>query len=131
MSMIRMPATAFSLDRHDKTTRRIEEPDHLAFIRTLPSVVSFQHGVEACHIRFGDHRHRKPKTAGGRKPDDWFVLPLTPEEHRSQHSTNERQWWTARGFDDPCKLALALHAVTGDYNEAVELIRAARREASR
>ncbi|ALN73565.1 hypothetical protein [Aureimonas sp. AU20] len=131
MSMIRFPDTAFSLDRHDKTTKRIEDKDHLAFIRTLPSVVSFQTGVEACHIRFGEPLHRKPKTAGGRKPDDWHVLPLTPEEHREQHSMNERHWWTRQGFTDPVGVALKLYEVTGQFNEAIEIIRAARREARR
>lgn len=125
MSMIRRPETAFSLDRPDKTMRRIEDAKHLAFIRTLPSVVSGIIGCEACHIRFGDPRHRKPRTGIGRKPDDFFVLPLTPEEHRQQHSTNERVWWTGQGFDDPCQLALDLYAVTGDEDRAVAIIRAA------
>lgn len=127
MSMIRRHPEAFSLDRSDKTTKRIEDAGHLAFIRTLPSVVSGQYGVEACHLRFGDPRHRKPKTAMGRKPDDWFVLPLTPEEHRDQHSTNERLWWTRQGIEDPCGIALALYAVTGDQEEAEKLIAAIHR----
>lgn len=127
MSMVRRPDTAFGLDRADKTTARIKEPKHLAFIRTLPSIISGQCGVEACHIRFGDPRHRKPSTGKGRKPDDWFVLPLTPDEHRDQHSMNERLWWTRQGIEDPCGIALALYAITGDQEEAEKLIAAIHR----
>lgn len=127
MSMIRRPDTAFSLDPIGKEQRRIEDQAHLAFIRTLPSVISGQHGVEACHIRFGDPRHRKPKTGMQRKPDDFYVLPLTPTEHRDQHSTNERLWWTRQGIDDPCQIALDLYKCTGDRDAALAVIRACQR----
>lgn len=130
MSMVRVPDTAFALDRSSKDTRRVKCPKHLAFIRLLPSIVSGRYGVEACHIRFGDPRNGKTGTGMGRKPHDRFVLPLTPEEHRDQHSTNERLWWTRQGIEDPCGIALALYAVTGDQEEAEKLIAAIHRRMS-
>lgn len=127
MSYIVRPATAFALDQVGKRERRIEDPRHLAFIRTLPSVISGLRPVEAAHIRFGDPRHRKPMTGMQRKPDDAYTLPLTPAEHRSQHSTHERSWWASHGIDDPCQIALDLYAVTGDEDAALVIIRGVRR----
>lgn len=124
MSQIRRPDTAFALDPVGKQFARQEDKHHLAFIRLLPSVISGQYGVEACHIRMGDPRHRKPRTGAGRKPDDAWTLPMTPDEHRAQHSMNERAFWTQHGVDDPCALALALFQNSGDQEEAERLIRA-------
>jgi hypothetical protein len=98
---------------------------HLAFVRTLPSVISGQFGVEACHIRFGDGRYNKPTTGKAQKPSDCWVLPLTPEEHRDQHSRNEVQWWKSHGID-PCRLANEIYQLSGDYEEAVRAIVKAR-----
>ncbi|WP_152045454.1 DUF968 domain-containing protein [Aureimonas psammosilenae] len=122
MSLIRFPDTAFSLQPLGKKQRRIEEPRHLAFIRTLPSIISGQMGCEACHIRFGDPRHRKPMAGTGRKPDDWFTVPMTPDEHRHQHSMNEHAFYEGHGINDPCQLALDIYAVTGDPDEARRII---------
>ena len=114
--------TAFSLDKTDKDQGRIKDEKHLAFIRTLPSILSGQMGCEAAHIRYGDPRHRKRKTPLARKPDDCFVIPLTPEEHRSQHSENERQWWAQKGID-PIQVALDLYDVSGNTQAALKVIR--------
>lgn len=119
--MIQRPDTAFSLDKTGKTQKRIESPAHLAFIRRLPSVISGVYGVEAAHIRYGDPIHRKPKTAKGRKPDDCYVLPLTPTEHASQHRENEKLWWDEKGLD-PIRIALNLYDVSGDVPAGVEII---------
>lgn len=123
---IRKEPTAFALDRSDRTQRRIEDRQHLAFIRTLPSIISGGYGCEACHIRFGDPRYRKAKTPMGRKPDDAYTLPMLPEEHREQHSGNERAFYARYGIADPCGLALAIYDVTGEHEEAVKLILQAR-----
>lgn len=119
---------AFSLDPSDKTQKRIKDAAHLAFIRTLPSVVSGAYGCEACHIRMGSPQHRKARTPAGRKPDDAYCLPLLPDEHREQHSGAEMAFWTRNGIKDPCGLALAIYAVTGQQAEAIKIIMAARRK---
>ncbi|WP_370194272.1 MULTISPECIES: hypothetical protein [Aurantimonas] len=120
--MIPRPDSAFALDPSGKETRRREDPKHLAFLRTLPSVVSGAYGVEACHLRAASPKHRKQSTGKGRKPDDRFCLPLTPAEHRQQHSMNELEFWRIHGIDDPFAIALALYAVTGNEAEALKVI---------
>lgn len=125
MFQILRPATAFSLDRSSKATRRIEDPAHLAFIRKLPSVLSGAMGCEACHIRIGSAVHRKKHTGMGQKPDDAWTLPLTPDEHKRQHSENELLFWRSHGVD-PFELAIKLYEVTGDIEAGKQIIASAR-----
>lgn len=126
MFAIRRHPEAFSLDPSSKKTKRIEDPAHLAFIRKLPSVVSGVYGCEACHIRSGSALHRKKHTGGQQKPDDCWTLPLSPDEHKSQHSENELEWWRKHGID-PFDLAARLYEVTGNTEAAIRIIENARR----
>lgn len=121
MYTIRRPETAFSLDKSSKQTKRIEDDAHLAFIRKLPSVVSGEYGCEACHIRAGSAVHRKKHTGMAQKPDDFWTLPLTPAEHREQHSENELEFWRKYGID-PFDLAQKLYEVSGDIEAAKQLL---------
>jgi hypothetical protein len=41
--------------------------------------------------------------------------------HREQHSGNERKFWTRYGID-PIRVALALYEISGDIDEAGEII---------
>lgn len=118
--------TAFKLDPSDKGQKRIHDEAHLAFIRELPSLVSGKEGCEACHVRYGDPRHRKRKTPKGRKPDDAWCVPMTSEEHRTQHSQNEQVFWQAVGID-PLEVAVQLYAVSGDLEAGRKIIKDARR----
>lgn len=121
MFAIKRPQTAFSLDPSNKAQKRIKDDAHLAFIRTLPSVISGEYGCEACHVRYGDPRYRKKHTGGQQKPDDAWCIPLTPAEHRDQHAHNEREWWEKQGID-PLHLCLKLYAATGDREAALKII---------
>lgn len=121
----RKSPTAFSLDPSSKKTKRVEDPAHLAFIRKLPSVVSGGYGCEACHIRAGSALHRKKHTGGQQKPDDFWTLPLTPEEHREQHSGDELHYWRRHGID-PFDLAQKLYDLSGDTEAAIRTIMNAR-----
>lgn len=127
MYAIKRPDTAFSLDPSNKAQKRIKDDGHLAFIRTLPSVISGEYGCEACHVRYGDPRYRKKHTGLAQKPDDSWTIPLTPDEHRSQHSANEAEWWQERGID-PLWLCLQLYAATGNREAALRIISEARRK---
>lgn len=118
-------AEAFAYDPSSKRTKRIEDPAHLAFIRKLPSVLSGQYGCDPCHIRTGSALHRKKHTGGAQKPDDCWTLPLTREEHDSQHSQNEIQWWRKHGID-PFETAILLYEVSGDIETATRIISKAR-----
>ncbi|WP_273785671.1 hypothetical protein [Brucella intermedia] len=122
---IRREATAFALDKSGKDTQSFKDDNHLAFIRTLPSVVSGVWPTEACHIRTGSAEHNKKKTGKGQKPSDAWVLPLTPEEHREQHSGSEIAFWNRHGIN-PFDLASKLYAVSGDEEAAIAIIRNAR-----
>lgn len=122
---IARPPTAFAHDPSSKATARIKDERHLAWIRTLPSVISGVFGCEACHVRYGDPMYRKHKTAKGRKPDDCWTVPMTPDEHRAQHGMNEHAFWQAQGID-PLMIAHALYAVSGDTEAAIKIIRSVR-----
>lgn len=125
---IRRPSTAFSFDPSTKDHKRIRDEGHLAFIRTLPSVISGAYGVEACHIRYGDPLYRKKHTGAAQKPDDCWVVPMTPAEHRDQHSHNEAAWWQTQGID-ALALARDLYVVTGNTDAAIAIILKARKPA--
>lgn len=120
--------TAFSKDPTTKDQKRIVDDAHLAFIRKLPSLISGQEGCEACHVRYGDPRHRKRRTGKGRKPDDAWTVPLTPDEHRVQHSMNEQAYWEKTGID-PLEIATRLYAVSGDVDAGRAIILSAQKGA--
>lgn len=120
------PDTAFALDPSTKDQRRIEDPRHLAFVRSLPSVLSGAYGCDAAHIRAGSPQHRKKRTGKGQKPDDAYVLPLTRAEHDDQHDAgDELGWWRRRGIADPIGLAVKLYEISGDKAAAIALLRRA------
>ena len=108
---------------------RKEDPDHLAFIRTLPCVHTGRVGVEACHLRSSYIPLNKPHTGMREKPDDRFVLPMTRELHARQHSMNEVSFWAAMGWHWPqvVQLALDLYEHTGDEETCQALIARVRR----
>lgn len=124
MARINLPATAFALDPSDKAQGRIEDKAHLAFIRTLPSVLSGLSGCDPCHIRYGDPVYRKKRTGKGQKPDDAWTIPMTRSEHDSQHANNEAGWWRQRGID-PLAIAQKLYAVSGNREAALAILRKA------
>lgn len=127
----RRPDTAFTVIRRRPTRGRQHDDKHLAFIRTLPCVVSgVQVNVEAAHIRYSDAAWGKVNPGIGRRPDDRWTVPLCARIHRddprlSQHSMNERSFWDSH-FIDPLKLASALYEISGDYEAALQIILEAR-----
>lgn len=119
--------TAFAVDapRGQRRPRR-EADTHLRFIRSLPCLVTGKRGVEACHVRFGDMRYGKRETGMQEKPHDMWTVPLCPEEHRKQHSMNERDYWTLAGIN-PITVASALWMNTGDDEACEQIIREAKK----
>lgn len=98
---------------------------HLAFIRTLPCIVTGMVPVEAAHIRFGEPSLGKRPVGLGERPDDKWTLPLCADQHRRQHSMNERDYWNEVGID-PLRYALKLWEASGDYEVGVKIIAKAR-----
>jgi len=121
---IARPETAFSHDgRRTRQKRpRLHAKAHLQWIRTLPCIVTGQYGVEAAHIRYADHRYLKPAVGMAEKPDDRWVVPLAPNEHRRQHGMNEKVYWNQIGID-PVLTAMLLWNNTGDDEQAEAIIR--------
>ena len=121
------PATAFSLGGGSGRKRpRIENKNHLAFIRMLPCVAcGTRRNVEAAHVRMGNPLYGKPAAGMGEKSSDQFTTPLCQKHHDEQHSMNEAQFWMALNMD-PLRLALALFDSTGDIERAEQIIRSHR-----
>lgn len=119
------PSTAFSVGGSRKRPR-IENRNHLAFVRMLPCVVcGIRRNVEAAHVRMGNPLYGKRQAGMAEKPDDKFSLPLCAAHHDEQHSMNEAQFWMALAVD-PLALSLALFDATGDEERAEAIIRAHR-----
>ncbi len=118
------PPTAFSLTKPTvKKKPREKLEGHLDFIRGLPCLVTGSRPVEAAHIRYPDMRFGKRPTGMGEKPDDQWVVPLSPTMHREQHAFgDELAWWQSKGID-PLIVALALWKATGDDEAGEEIIR--------
>ena len=118
-------ATAFAnAPATGKKRPRKADNAHLAFIRTLPCLITGKRPVEAAHIRYADPVYGKREVGGAEKPDDRWTVPLCPEKHREQHDMNERAFWLIHKID-PLRVALALHAVSGDDEQAAVILRAA------
>jgi hypothetical protein len=118
------PSTAFA-DTAPKVKKKQRQniEAHLRFIRSLPCLVTGARPVEAAHIRYADMRYGKRLTGTGEKPDDHWVVPLSPASHRDQHAAgDELAWWKSKGID-PLFVALALWRATGDEDVAEQIIR--------
>jgi hypothetical protein len=119
------PPTAFSIGGSRKRPR-IENRNHLAFIRKLPCVVcGTRRNIEAAHVRMGNPLYGKRPAGMAEKSSDHYVTPLCAAHHDEQHSMNEAAFWMALAIDPLC-LALALFDSTGDEERAEQIIRAHR-----
>lgn len=126
MSRVVRPATAFGGGLGLRRKPRVKVEAHLAFIRTLPSLIKGEGLVEAAHIRFQSLSHGKRETGKSEKPHDWWVVPLCQSKHREQHGQNEKSFWLAYGID-PLVVAALLWVHSGDESSAVQVINAAQR----
>lgn len=122
------PSTAFSVAKTKQKRPRIEDKEHLKFIRNLPCCVTGKRGtVEAAHIRMANPLYGKREVGGSEKPDDRWSLPLSAEEHRKQHAMNEADYWKQVGID-PFAVALALHSCSGDEEIAEGILQSNMRQ---
>lgn len=121
------PPTAFSIDRPSRQrVPRVKLDAHLAWIRSLPSLVPGSGDVEAAHIRYREPLFAKPGTGMGEKPADMWVVPLAHTVHMQQHTRNEREWWDEHGID-PVIVAAFLWCHTGSDQAGLTIIRNAKR----
>ncbi|KFL31412.1 hypothetical protein JP75_07560 [Devosia riboflavina] len=124
-SRVNRPDTAFSLDGLRQKQPRRHDKQHMAWLHELPSVVPGHEPVQVAHIRYADDRYGKRSAGTGLKPSDCWTVPLAADQHRRQHSMNERQYWEAVGID-PILIAALLYAVSGDTSAGTQIIRNAR-----
>lgn len=107
---------------------RIHNEKHLAFIRTLPCLVTGEqiHGRmrEAAHIRYPSPEHGKRLTGKAEKPHDCWTVPLCNAAHREQHSMDEMEFW-AKYKIDPLLVAALLWLHTGNEKQATAVVNAA------
>ncbi|MDE2099571.1 MAG: DUF968 domain-containing protein [Patescibacteria group bacterium] len=105
-----------------KRDPRQHDENHLAFIRTLPCVICQDNtSTEAAHVRMSDLRIAKPITGVSTKPHDKYTLPLCGAHHREQHKMSERVFWERAGID-PTLMALAIYSVSGDAEQAENIM---------
>lgn len=90
--------------------------DYLAFIRELPCCVTGVRIVEAAHLSSADTRYGHHGRARGTKAGDRWALPLSPEQHRRQHSGNEMAYWRSVGID-PHFLALVIWGLWSELGD--------------
>jgi hypothetical protein len=128
------PDTAFSVASTKQKRPRVEDKQHLAFIRTLRCCVCGAPGPDPAHIRSASAIHGKRETGGAEKASDKWTVPLCRAHHDEQHAACERgsggelataeiRWWNSKGID-PFGLSLALHHATGDDEIADGILRA-------
>jgi hypothetical protein len=110
----------------DATPKRkaMKNKDYLSFIHALPCCVTGAYGVEAAHLsspalQLGHYGRGKSS-----KASDRWALPLSPAQHRIQHSMNEMEFWRRAGID-PHVLALTIFGLFSDMGEEAEPFAAA------
>lgn len=101
---------------------RVNDPKHLAFIRTLECLsCGADPAGEAAHLRASSLKHGKPNAGAGAKPDDRWVLPLCHECHvngpKAQHRVGERPFWDKLGIN-PFMVCEELFAASGNRDAA-------------
>jgi len=98
--------------------------DYLSFIHRLPCVVTGVHTVEAAHLSAMAPEYGHYGRGKSSKASDRWVLPLSPVQHRKQHSGNEMEYWQAVGIN-PHVLALTLFGLWYDMGDDAEPFAAA------
>lgn len=68
--------------------------DHLEYIRSLPSIVSFKTVDIVSH-----HVRTSWNSGGSQKPADIFTLPMTDDEHKALHNMGESRYWDKEGIN--------------------------------
>ena len=116
-----VPKRGFDLQPTGKSSKRVEKPAYLDFIRSLPCIVTRREGDEAAHISYSDPERGKVGRGKASKESDCWAIPLSPEEHRRQHSMDEREYWRSVGID-PVPIAAFIHAAYPSRERALLII---------
>lgn len=123
---IRKAPTAFSLQPTGKNSKPVKDKPYLEWLHELPCIVTGKTPVEAAHISYAAPEYGKLGRGKSQKESDRWAVPLHAEQHRRQHSMNEREYWQSVGIN-PCIVALSLHAICPDTQRALLIINSLRR----
>jgi hypothetical protein len=107
-------------------TRPAKRSSYLAWLHTLPCVVTGRNDIQAAHVSFQNTWHGHYGRARGTKAPDRFALPLCVSEHARQHSMNEAEYWRQIEIN-PHELANTLFGLWSDYDEYEATTRATAR----
>lgn len=99
--------------------RRKQEGDYIAFIKKLPCCVTGANEVEAAHLSTASVKYGHFGRGKQSKASDRWVLPLSPDQHRKQHSGGEMEYWKSNGIN-PHELALTLHGIFTELGDCME-----------
>lgn len=94
-----------------------KEATYLDFIRELPCVVTGKYGVEAAHVSYSNPTYGSYGRGKGTKVSDRWTLPLSPEQHRIQHSMNEAEFYEDRGIN-PHLISLIIYGLWTEHKSA-------------
>lgn len=133
-SMVKRLPTAFAnAPAAGKKRPREKDKGHLAWLSSLPCVITGKRPVHVAHVRYADPVYGKPQTGMAEKPSDRWAVPLLATLHldgpEAQHGMNERLFWARHGLD-PLRLALALYGASGDDEQGALIIAEANRAAA-
>ena len=105
---IKRPITAFAnAPAAGKKRPREKDKGHLAWLSSLPCVITGKRPVHVAHVRYADPVYGKPQTGMAEKPSDKWTLPLCNRHHREQHGMNELAFWKKYSID-PFMLAITM-----------------------
>lgn len=93
--------------------------NYLAFLHSLPCVVSGVHEIQAAHLSYANPRYGHYGRGKGSKAPDRWALPLSATEHAHQHSMNEETYWRSVGIN-PHVLALTIFGLWSDMGDDAE-----------
>lgn len=122
-------------------TKPVKRKTYRDFIKTLPCIITREHGVECAHVSMKAPALGASGRGKGQKADDRWTLPLSPEMHRMQHEfvpvtlmrgknfvkiTGEEAFWRKQGINPhlACLVLWGLYCENPDTAEqrATELI---------
>ena len=97
--------------------------DHLAWIRTLPCIITGKMPCDAAHVSMTSKLWGKAGKGVGKKELDRWTLPLIHNKHMEQHvhAKGEVGFWKEHGID-PLVVACRLWEVSGDTPAGLRVI---------
>ncbi|MBO0141455.1 DUF968 domain-containing protein [Agrobacterium sp. Ap1] len=115
------------IPREEPPKRRpAKRGNYLAWLHSLPCVVTGRNDVQAAHVSFAAPWHGHYGRARGTKAPDRFALPVCASEHARQHNMSESAFWDSVGIN-PHELANTLFGIWSDYDEQEATSRATSR----